>query len=214
MSKPVLYGFWLSSCTWRVRAALHYKGIPYEEKQVDIVKSREQLSAEYRSISPSQKVPALVVDGVTLVESMAILQYLEDTYPKPSLLPSTPLLKARMREICETVVSGIQPLQNVGLASHFSTEQQYKDFTKYWTLRGLETLEDLLKTSSSSGQFCVGDHLTMADLCLVPQVYNALSRHNVDLAKFPTVAVLYDTLLKMPALRDTRPEIVRGKNKL
>ncbi|CAH0722398.1 unnamed protein product, partial [Brenthis ino] len=169
--RALLYGFWLSSCSWRVRAALILKGVPFEERRVDIIRECKHLTDEYKSINPSQKVPALVIDGATLVESMAILQYLEDTRPKPTLQPNTPLHRARMREICETVVSGIQPLQNIGIRAHFDTEDRYKKFTRYWTARGLQTLEELLQ--KSAGRYCVGDRLTMADLCLVPQLYNA-----------------------------------------
>ncbi|XP_045455687.1 probable maleylacetoacetate isomerase 1 [Melitaea cinxia] len=208
-SRAVLYGFWLSSCTWRVRATLQLKNIAYVEQPVDIIRERSQLTDEYRAVNPSQKVPALVIDGATLVESMAIIQYLEETRPKPSLLPNTPLLRARMREICETVVSGIQPLQNIGLLSHFHSEDQYKQFTKYWTERGLQTLEELLQ--KSAGKFCVNDQLSMADVCLVPQLYNAVTRHKLGLDKFPTVSKLYETLLKEKTFSETHPKNIKLK---
>ncbi|XP_052737166.1 probable maleylacetoacetate isomerase 1 [Bicyclus anynana] len=208
-TRAILYGFWLSSCSWRVRATLAYKQIPFEEKSIDIVKQRTQMTDEYRKLNPSQKVPALIIDDTTLVESMAILQYLEETRRTPSLLPNTPLLRARMREICETIVSGIQPLQNIGLKPHFSIEEQYSVFTKYWTRRGLQTLEDLLQ--KTSGSYCVGDQLSMADLCLVPQLYNAVTRHQLKLEEYTTVSKLYETLLKEKCLSDTHPEKIRLK---
>ncbi|CAH2100149.1 unnamed protein product [Euphydryas editha] len=149
------------------------------------------------------------LDGATLVESMAIIQYLEETRPKPSLLPDTPLLRAHMREICETIVSGVQPLQNIGLLSHFHTEDQYKKFTKYWTERGLQTLEELLQ--KSAGKFCIKDKLSMADLCLVPQLYNAVTRHELSLDKFPTVSTLYETLLKEKTFSETHPKNIKLK---
>ncbi|XP_050359775.1 probable maleylacetoacetate isomerase 1 [Nymphalis io] len=209
-TRAILYGFWLSSCSWRVRAALHLKGISYVERSVDIVNKLSQLTDEYRVINPSQKVPALIIDGATLIESMAILQYLEDTRPKPSLMPRTPILRARMREICETVVSGIQPLQNVGLLSHFDSTDQYKNFTKYWTERGLYILEDLLQ--KSSGQFCIENQLSMADLCLVPQMYNAVTRHKLSLDKFPTISKVYEALLREKTFSETHPENIKPKN--
>ncbi|XP_045761302.1 uncharacterized protein LOC123864723 [Maniola jurtina] len=208
-TRTILYGFWLSSCTWRVRVALAVKQIPFEEKPIDIVKQRTQLTDEYRAINPSQKVPTLVIDNTTLVESMAILQYLEETRPTPSLVPNTPLLRARMREICATIVSGIQPLQNVGLKSHFSSAEQYTNFTKYWTERGLQTLEDLLPRTA--GRFCVEDKLSMADLCLVPQLYNAVSRHQLSLEAYPVVSKLYQTLLKEKSFSDTHPEKIKQR---
>ncbi|XP_046974260.1 probable maleylacetoacetate isomerase 1 [Vanessa cardui] len=209
-TRAILYGFWLSSCSWRVRAALHLKDISYVERSVDIVNKRSQLTDEFRVINPSQKVPALIIDGATIIESMAILQYLEDTRPKPSLMPRTPILRARMREICETIVSGIQPLQNVGLLSHFDSKDQYKNFTKYWAERGLYTLEDLLH--KSSGQFCIENQLSMADLCLVPQLYNSVTRHKLSLDKFPTISKVYETLLQEKTFIETHPENIKQKD--
>ncbi|XP_068628853.1 probable maleylacetoacetate isomerase 1 [Battus philenor] len=207
--RATFYAFWLSSCSWRVRAGLYFKQIPFEEKSVDILREKNHLTEEFRIINPSQKVPALIIDGTTIVESMAILQYLDETRPEPKLTPDSPLLRARMREICETIVSGIQPLQNIGLMSHFESKEQFQSFTKYWTGRGLETLESLLKTTSYN--FCVGDHLTMADLCLVPQLYNAVTRHNLNLTKYPTVHKLYETLLKIDVFEKTHPQIIKHK---
>ncbi|CAG4924528.1 unnamed protein product [Colias eurytheme] len=205
----ILYGFWLSSCTWRVRAALHLKKIPYEERSVDIVQKQAHLSEQFRAIHPSQKVPALIIDDDTIVESMAIINYLEDTRPTPTLTPPTPLLKARMQEICETVVSGIQPLQNIGLKSYFDSEDKYKAFTKHWTKRGLQSLEKLLQ--NSAGSFCIGDQLTKADLCLVPQVFNAVTRHELELGEYPILSKLYEKLLKEETFEETHPNNVRGR---
>ncbi|KAH9639946.1 hypothetical protein HF086_002860 [Spodoptera exigua] len=100
-NRAILYAYWLSSCSWRVRAALHLKGIPFEERSIDIVKTNQQKTEQFRAINPAEKVPALIIDNVTLVESMAIVQYLEDTRPEPALTPKTPVLRARMRELCE-----------------------------------------------------------------------------------------------------------------
>nr|UYI58589.1 glutathione S-transferase 18 [Grapholita molesta]WDQ36054.1 glutathione S-transferase zeta-2 [Grapholitha molesta] len=208
--KTVLYAFWASSCSWRVRAALVTKRLTFEERHIDIVKEKQQATESYRTICPSQKVPALVIDGVTLVESMAILQYLEDTRPHPSLEPATPLLKARMREIVETVVAGIQPLQNVGLRDSFPDESQYTQFVRHWTARGLRTLEQLLSKSPRDRMYCVGDQLTFADLCLLPQVYNAVGRHKINIKEYPTVAQLYEALLNEDVFATTHPEKVKG----
>ncbi|CAH0699181.1 unnamed protein product [Spodoptera exigua] len=208
-NRAILYAYWLSSCSWRVRAALHLKGIPFEERSIDIVKTNQQKTEQFRAINPAEKVPALIIDNVTLVESMAIVQYLEDTRPEPALTPKTPVLRARMRELCEAVVSGIQPLQNIGLRSHFDTTEQYTKFTKYWTDRGLKTLEDLLQ--KTSGKCCVGDQITLADLCFVPQLYNAVTRHALDISKYPTVSKLYESLLKEKVFRETHPENVKSK---
>ncbi|XP_063372529.1 probable maleylacetoacetate isomerase 1, partial [Cydia amplana] len=196
---------------WRVRAALVAKRLSFEERSIDIVKQKQQQTESYRAICPSQKVPALVIDGVTLIESMAMLQYLEDTRPQPSLAPATPLLRARMREIVETVVAGIQPLQNVGLRDSFGNEAQYTKFGRHWTARGLETLEELLARTARDRMYCVGDQLTYADICLVPQVYNAIGRHKININTYPTVAKLYEALLKDNVFAVTHPEKVKVK---
>nr|AWX68895.1 glutathione S-transferase zeta 2 [Heortia vitessoides] len=211
--KAILYGFKLSSCSWRVRACLVLKKIPFEERSVDIMRERAQLSDQYRAINPAQKVPTLVIDGETFVESMAIIQYLEDTRPSPALTPSTPVQKARMREICETIVSGIQPLQNVGLKPHFDTEEQYNRFSKYWCDRGLQTLEEHLK--KTSGQYCMGDKITIADLCLVPQLFNlthnAVTRHSKHPTVTPTVSKLYESLLFQRVFKETLKKSVKAQ---
>ncbi|XP_047515086.1 probable maleylacetoacetate isomerase 1 isoform X2 [Pieris napi] len=198
----ILYGYWLSSCTWRVRAAMNLKKMTFEERSIDIVREKAQLTEQFRAINPSQKVPALFVDGATIVESMAIIDYLDDTRPDPPLKPSTPLQRARMQEICE-------PLQNIGLKRYFETEDKYTVFTKHWTERGLQSLEELFK--NSAGAYSVGDQMTKADLCLVPQVYNAVTRHKLDLGKYPILSKLYEKLLKEESFRKTHPMIVRGQ---
>ncbi|XP_026323959.1 probable maleylacetoacetate isomerase 1 [Hyposmocoma kahamanoa] len=140
---------------------------------------------------------------------MAILQYLEDTRPEPSLTPANLLQKTHMRAICETIVSGIQPLQNLGLRPRFDTEQQFQKFALYHTERGLQTLEELLK--KTAGEFCVGDQLTMADLCFVPQLFNATTRTQLDISKYPTVSKLYEGLLKKEVFKETHPHVVKSK---
>ncbi|XP_060809876.1 probable maleylacetoacetate isomerase 1 isoform X2 [Amyelois transitella] len=205
----VLYGYRFSSCSWRVRAALHLKRIPFEERQVDIVKNLSHLTEEYKLINPAQKVPTLIIDGETLVESMAILQYLEDTRPQPSLTPAKPLPKARMREICEIIVSGIQPLQNIGLRQLFASEEKYLQNGRDVCERGLQTLETLLK--KTAGTYCVGDKITMADLCLVPQMFNATNRFKVKADKYLIVTKLYRKLLEEEVFQVTHPKNLSPK---
>nr|AIL29322.1 glutathione S-transferase zeta 2 [Cnaphalocrocis medinalis] len=205
--KAILYGYRFSSCSWRVRAALLAKRIPFEERAVDIVRGREQLTAQYRAINPAQKVPALVIDGVTLVESIAIVQYLEDTRPLPALTPKSPLDKARMTEICQTIVSGIQPLQNIGLKNFLTSDEEYTRFSLHWCERGLETLEELL--GRTAGTHCVGDQLTVADLCLVPQLFNLTHRFKMDISKHPTVTRLNTQLLAQDLFQRSHPNTLK-----
>lgn len=110
------------------------------------------------------------LDGHTLVESIAIMHYLEETRPQPPLLPADPYDRCKVREICEIIVSGIQPLQNLGLLTHIDAEKRM-DWAQHWIMRGFDAIEKLL--SASAGRYCVGDQISMADCCLVPQVFNA-----------------------------------------
>ncbi|KAG7304055.1 hypothetical protein JYU34_010981 [Plutella xylostella] len=206
-SPAVLHGFFASSCTWRVRAALVLKSIPFEERHVDIVNQKTHLSDQYQAVHPAQKVPALEIDGTTLVESMAILQYLEDTRPRPALAPAAPLPRARMREIVETIVSGIQPLQNVGVRGLLGSDEEYSAFARGAARRGLQTLEAFL--ARSAGQYCVGDQLSMADLCFVPQLFNAVGRLKLDISDLPTISKLYAKLSKEEIFMKTHPRTVK-----
>nr|UEN71125.1 glutathione S transferase-Z2 [Glyphodes pyloalis] len=207
--KAILYGYRFSSCSWRVRAALLAKRIPFEEQTVDIVRARSQLTEEYRAINPAQKVPALVIDGVTIVESLAIIQYLEDKRPEPALTPKLPLDKARMIEICQTVVSGIQPLQNIGLKQYFNNDDEYLKFSLHWSERGLKTLDELLRRTA--GTHCVGNHLSIADLCLVPQLFNLTNRFKMDISKYTTVAKLNNQLLAQDIFIQSHPNTLKTK---
>lgn len=197
-SQPVLYSYWRSSCSWRVRIALNLKEIPYDIKAISLIKSGgEQHCNEYREVNPMEQVPALQIgkhidmindqmhltrrrmktidcyeisDGHTLVESVAIMHYLEETRPQRPLLPQDVHKRCKVREICEVITSGIQPLQNLIVLIHVGEEKK-KEWAQHWITRGFRAIEKLLSTSA--GKFCVGDEISMADCCLVPQVFNA-----------------------------------------
>nr|AVT42204.1 glutathione S-transferase z1 [Lissorhoptrus oryzophilus] len=125
LSRPILYSYWRSSCSWRVRIALNLKEIAYDIKPVSLIKAGgEQHSNEFREVNPMEQVPALHIDGVNLVESLSILQYLEETRPHRPLLPSDFVKRAKVREICEVVASGIQPLQNLTVLIHVGEEKK------------------------------------------------------------------------------------------
>ncbi|XP_058811344.1 probable maleylacetoacetate isomerase 2 [Topomyia yanbarensis] len=198
-SKPILYSFYRSSCAWRVRAALNLKEIAYDIRPVSL--SGEQDGNEFRQVNPMGRVPALLIDGHTIIESIAILHYLEETRPQHPLLPQDPLKRAKVREIVEIITSGIQPLQNNGVLDRVGSEKQ-QEWAQHWINRGFAAIEKLL--SLSAGKFCVGDEITLADCCLVPQVFNA-RRFGMDLSAYPIIVRIDQELNEHPAFRDTHP---------
>ena len=173
----VLYHYWRSSASWRVRFALHHKGLPFESRYVDL-RASQQLTDEYKRLSPMGVVPCLLAGGRPLVESVAILEFLEETFPEQPLLPRDPWARARVRQLVELVNSGIQPLQNTAVLTHLSTDENVRSqWVQYFNARGLAALEAALggvEREFGAGRYSVGDQLTLADIYLVPQVATAL----------------------------------------
>lgn len=202
-TKPILYSYWPSSCSWRVRVALAIKKIDYDIKPTSLLKtvSGHAYTDEYREVNPMQKVPSLKIDGHTLCDSVAIIHYLEETRPQPALLPQDPVKRAKVREIVELICSGIQPLQNVSVLDHIGKDQSLQ-WAQHWISRGFQGLEKVL--SHSAGKFCVGDELSMADICLVPQVRNA-RRYKADLTPYPTIVRLNQELQELDVFKATHP---------
>ncbi|KAI8485374.1 Glutathione S-transferase zeta-1 [Branchiostoma belcheri] len=195
---PLLYSYFRSSCAWRVRIALNLKGIEYEQAPVHLIKDGgQQHSEEYKQKNPMAQVPTLIIDGHKLTQSMAIMEYLEETRPDPPLLPKDPATRAKVRMIAETVNAGIQPIQNLSVLQKVGDEKKM-EWGHYWIDRGFTALETVL--SETAGKYCVGDQVTMADLCLVPQLYNA-TRFKVDLSKFPTITRVCGNLAELEAFR-------------
>ena len=204
----VLHGYWRSSCTWRVRIALAYKGVDYESVPVHLLREGgEQHASEHRRLNPMAQVPVLVVNGTPLAQSMALLEYLEEVYPTPPLLPRDPLVRARARQIAETINSGIQPLQNIGvmrrLQSDFHADAAAAQaWSRTWIAHGLTAVEALV--TAYGGGCCVGDEVTFADLCLVPQLFNA-RRFSVDVTPFPNLLRVESGLSSHPAFEAAHP---------
>ncbi|XP_067224020.1 maleylacetoacetate isomerase isoform X1 [Chanodichthys erythropterus] len=199
--KPVLYGYFRSSCSWRVRIAFALKGIEYEQKPVNLIKDGgQQLTDQFKAINPMQQVPAVTIDGITLSQSLAIIQYIEETRPEPRLLPADPKQRAHVRIICDIIASGIQPLQNLYVIQKIGAGKV--QWAQHFINRGFEALEPILK--QTAGKYCVGDEISMADICLVPQVYNA-ERFKVDMSQFPTIRRLNQTLIEIDAFKVSHP---------
>ena len=186
-----LYAFWRSASSWRVRLALGLKGIPYDYVSVDFGKGAgEQHDDSHRARNPMEQVPVLEWEeggrAVRIAQSIAIIEYLEELHPTPRLLPESLLARARARQLAEVVNSGVQPLGAPTVTGFFkaTTGGDPKAWTVHWITRGLRALEILSK--DSAGRYLVGDQITVADLCLVPQMFGARA-NGIDLAPYPTL---------------------------
>ncbi|KAJ2797133.1 Glutathione S-transferase zeta-1 [Coemansia guatemalensis] len=190
--KPVLYTYYRSSSAARVAIALNYKGIDYEQIPVNLLKN-EQLAETYVSKNPSALVPLLVIDGCELSQSVAILEYLEETRPDAPLLPKDPAQRAHVRAIVGAICCDIQPLQNLRVLRTLP-EDQRPEHARSVIARGLSVVEAMLE--KTAGQFCVGDEVTFADCCLIPQLINA-HRYGVDMAHFPHINAIESKTSKL-----------------
>ena len=199
-----LYSYWRSSCSWRVRICLALKELKYECVPVHLVKDGgEQHKKEYKTINPMEQVPTLVTDDLSLTQSMAIMEYLEEKYAEQghSLLPKDTVKRAKVRELCEVINSGIQPVQNLSVLQKIGDKKV--EWANNVITTGFIALEQ--KLSASAGKYSVDDDITMADACLVPQVMNA-ERFKVDMEKFPIISRINKALLEHAAFIESNPK--------
>ncbi|XP_030299453.1 maleylacetoacetate isomerase isoform X1 [Sparus aurata] len=201
LGKPVLHGYFRSSCSWRVRIAFALKGVEYDQVPINLIRDGgQQLTQEYKTLNPMQQVPAVEIDGITLSQSLAVIQYINETRPGPRLLPADPKKRAQVRMISDLIASGIQPLQNLYVIQKVGAEKM--QWSHHFIDRGFQALEPILK--QTAGKYCVGDEISMADICLVPQVYNA-ERFKVDVGQYPTIKRLNQALLEIEAFKVSHP---------
>ena len=203
-----LYHYWRSSCSWRVRWALALKDLPYESIPVDILAGEHQ-SAAYLAKNPSGLLPCLDVGGTLLGESLAILEWLEDVQPTPALLPKDPLQAALARQLALTVVAGTQPLQNPKTLALFlpdALKEQRPERARTAIRQGLQVFRNVRSRAKPLGPFSLGPTVTVADLCLIPQLYNA-RRFDIDPAtEFPELEAIYQACMATPACQAAAPE--------
>ncbi|MCC6071690.1 maleylacetoacetate isomerase [Massilia sp. GCM10020059] len=206
-----LYTYFRSSAAYRVRIALNLKGLPYEAAPVHLLRSGgEQLQPAYRAVNPAAMIPSLALDnGATLTQSMAIIEYLDEAHPAVPLLPADPLGRARVRALALTVACDIHPLGNLRVLKFLVHELKVSDdakaaWSRHWITEGFVALEAMLAGSPETGRFCHGDTPTLADCCLVPQVFNAL-RFEVDMARFPTIARIHAACSELDAFAAAHP---------
>ena len=206
-----LYGFWRSLATYRVRVALALKGLDADPVSIDLLKGNQH-EAAYKSVNPQGVVPALVVDdGPPLFQSMAILEYLDETHPLPPLLPKDPRGRARVRGLAQIVVSDGHPLIVPRIRVYMEKELKLDEATRnrwlaHWSLKALEAVEGHLAKEPETGRYCHGDTVTIADICLVSQVIGAKNYFNCDVSGVPTVMRVFDECMKLSAFDDALPQ--------
>jgi len=207
-----LYGYWRSTAAYRVRLALNIKQIAYSQQSVHLVKEGgEQFKPEYTSLNPQALVPTLTDDGVTISQSIAILEYLEEKYSsKPALLPSKLEDRAVVRQLCQIIACDIHPLNNLRVLKFLSNDFQVNDENKikwyhHWLELGFDAFNQIVEKYSAQGKFCFGSELTMADVCLIPQLYNA-NRFGFSLESYPRLVEINQNCLKLTRFHDAVPE--------
>lgn len=204
----ILYGYWRSSAAYRVRIALNWKGLSYQQRAVHLVNhGGEQHSAMYQRLNPSELVPVLVDGEQVLNQSLAIIDYLDERYPES---PLTPLNENRfiVKALAQDIAMEIHPLNNLRVLQYLTQdlgldEQQKQAWVQHWIVTGFQALEQ--KLTPLAGRYSMGDAVTLVDVCLVPQVYNAV-RFGVDMSAFPHLAAITDRLNQLPAFIDAQPE--------
>ena len=213
-ASTVLHTYWRSSCSYRVRIALAYKGVAYASAPVHLVRGGgEQHAPAYAALNPSHRVPTLEIDGLTLVQSGAMIEYLEETRPEPALLPRDAAARAHVRALCACVSNDMQPLGNLAVLQHVAAllpadappeaRAAARDaWGRHWVALGLAALEALM--APRAGRYSVGDDFSMADVFLAPQAYNA-ARLGLDLAPYPTIQRVLAALEAHPAVQAAHP---------
>ncbi len=199
-----LYTYFRSSAAYRVRIALALKGVPYDSVPIHLVRN-EQASDAYLAVNPQGRIPALDVDGTTLVQSPAIIEFLEEVVPHPPLLPADPIERARVRAVAALIGCDIHPLNNLGplrrLKAMGHAQGEIDDWIRHWIAEGLRAVEAMI----GEGPFCFGDAPTLADVYLVPQLFNA-RRFDAPLEAYPRILAAEAACLALPAFRQAAPE--------
>jgi maleylpyruvate isomerase len=203
-----LYSYFRSSAAYRVRIALNLKDLPYEQQAVHLTRSGGwQWSEEYRAVNPQKRVPALALDdGHILLQSLAIIEYLDEVHPQPPLLPGDPVERAQVRAVAQIMACDIHPVNNLAVLNYLKgplkqDQAAVDDWYRHWVIQGFEAIEALIRP----GPYAFGANVTVADLCLVPQVFNA-RRFKVDMGNYPKIAAVDAACLKLPAFDKARPE--------
>jgi maleylacetoacetate isomerase len=207
----VLYEYFRSSAAFRLRVALNLKGLQAEHRFVHLLKDGgQQFAPEYERLNPQHLVPTLVHNGHPLRQSLAIIEYLDEVFPEPPLLPSDPLGRARVRAIACAVACDIHPLNNLRVRKYLHkqlgrSDEEIRDWQVHWIALGFAALEAMLTSSDGAGRFCHGDAPTLADICLIPQIANAHAL-SMDVSPYPTLVRIEQVALALPAFSRALPK--------
>lgn len=206
-----LHGYFRSSAAYRVRIALNLKRLPYEAVPVHLRRNGgEQHSPDFARLSPAHLIPVLEDGAFALTQSLAIMEYLDETHPSPPLLPEEPQARATVRAIALGMACDIHPLGNLRILHYLEkqlgvAEEGRRAWSRHWTELGLAAVEQLLVASGASQSFCYGDSPTVADCCLVPQVFNA-SRLACSLERYPAIRRIHEHCMRLPAFQQAAPD--------
>jgi maleylacetoacetate isomerase len=206
-----LYGFFRSSASYRVRIALNLKGLSYEQASVHLVRGGgEQFSPAFRKLNPQSLVPVLEDGPLALTQSLAIIEYLDETHPRPPLLPATPVERARVRALALAIACDLHPLNNTRVLAYVAGpmgagENGKLTWYRHWIAEGLRPLEAMLSGDRATGKFCHGDAPGLADCCLVPQLANA-RRFKCDVAPYPTLLAIEKNCRALEAFQRAAPD--------
>jgi maleylpyruvate isomerase len=209
----ILYNYFRSSASYRVRIALALKGLPYDYRPVHLAKG-EHLGTDYGALAADSLVPLLVDGDLALSQSLAIMEYLDETHPTPALLPADPLGRARVRALALSIACEIHPLNNLRVLKHLgrafkATEEDKNTWYRHWIAVGLVAFErqlELLRATDLQAVFCYGNQASMADCCLVPQIFNA-KRFNCDLSAYPLTMAAFDQCMTQDAFIQSQPSL-------
>jgi len=203
-----LYTFFRSSTSYRMRIVLAYKRLAYEPHYVSLPKMQHR-EPGYRDLNPQGLVPLLIEDGKSYIQTLSVIEYLDEVYPEPPLLPKTPQERAYVRAFSQIISCDIHPLNNVRvlkrLKSQFGADEAAtNEWYGHWIAEGLSSLEQYVAREGRAGRFALGDSVTMADTCLVPQIFNA-QRFGCPVDGYPKLMAIFDNCMKLPAFTETQP---------
>lgn len=207
----LLYDYWRSSAAYRVRIALNLKKLTYQQRSIHLVRGGgEQRQSTYAALNPQQLVPTLLHGELVLTQSMAIIEYLDEVFPQPSLLPDSAVQRAQCRALAQVIACDTHPLNNLRVLQYLTgplgaDDAQKMDWYRHWMAKGFSAFEALLTRYGSARDYCLGMQPTLADCCLLPQVYNAI-RFDCDLRPYPLIRQITEACEQHPAFAQAYPD--------